>query len=143
MAKQTQPSPSPTSEPKRQRATSAQVRRTATDSESSQHAKRGSDHTVSDGQVADMGASDLAETPQQSSPLRPDTRGHRERLEDLRDQLEMALASATENMLPQLAGQYRATLEDIAKIEAAAPQASIQDDLKARRNERRHAQRAG
>ena len=41
---------------------------------------------------------------------------HRRRLEELRDKLERALGSCTENMLPQLAGQYRATLADIAAL---------------------------
>ena len=42
-----------------------------------------------------------------------------------------------------VAGQYRATLDDIAKIEAAEPKVAIQDDLKARRNARRKVQRVG
>lgn len=67
---------------------------------------------------------------------------HRARLEALRDQLKSALDTASENMLPQLAGQYRATLDDIAKLDAATPQAGIQDDLRKRREERRKKQRS-
>ena len=62
---------------------------------------------------------------------------HRRRLEALRDQLEQALATATENMLPQLAGQYRSTLDDIAKLGDSTPKASVQDDLRKRREQRR------
>mgnify|MGYP000040507317 CR=1 FL=1 len=66
-------------------------------------------------------------------------RTHRERLEDLRDQMESALSVASPEMLPQLAGQYRATLGDIAKLDAAEPQAMIHDDLVAKRRARRSA----
>ena len=66
---------------------------------------------------------------------------HRLRLEALRDQLASAIAGAAENMLPQLAGQYRATLEDLAKLDDAEPKVSIQDDLKERRRQRRYQQR--
>jgi hypothetical protein len=40
----------------------------------------------------------------------------RVRLERLRDQFEAALSSCSENMLPQLASQYRATLADLAAL---------------------------
>jgi hypothetical protein len=43
----------------------------------------------------------------------------RERLEQLRDQFEVALASCSDNMLPQLASQYRATLADLAALPPA------------------------
>lgn len=66
-------------------------------------------------------------------------RDHRQRLEDLRDQLETALSVASPEMLPQLAGQYRATLADLAKIDAAEPQAMLHDDLVAKRRARRQA----
>jgi hypothetical protein len=61
----------------------------------------------------------------------------RVRLERLRDQLESALLEASPEMLPQLAGQYRATLADLAKIDDAAPKAMLHDDLVAKRRERR------
>lgn len=67
--------------------------------------------------------------------------GHRARLEALRDRLEAAIEVSDPNMLPQLAGQYRATLDDIAKLDAQAPQAGIQDDLRKRREQRRAKQR--
>lgn len=66
---------------------------------------------------------------------------HRERLEALRDQLAQALADADANMLPQLSGQYRGTLDDLAKLDAKSPAAGIQDDLKELRRKRRHQQR--
>lgn len=64
-------------------------------------------------------------------------RTHQERLEDLRDRLESALSVASPEMLPQLAGQYRATLTDLAKIDADEPRSMIHDDLVARRKARR------
>lgn len=70
------------------------------------------------------------------------TASHRERLESLRDKLEAALDVASENMLPQLAGQYRATLEALAQLDASQPVAGIEDDLKRKRAERRKEQRA-
>lgn len=45
-------------------------------------------------------------------------------------------------MLPQLAGQYRATLDAIAQLDAAQPVAGIEDDLKRKRAERRKQQRS-
>jgi hypothetical protein len=71
-----------------------------------------------------------------------DERTHRKRLEDLRDLLESALSVASPEMLPQLAGQYRATLIDLAKIDAAEPTGMIHDDLVAKRRERRQALKA-
>ncbi len=62
---------------------------------------------------------------------------HRLRLEALRDRLESALSVASPEMLPQLAGQYRATLADIAKIDDAEPVGMIHDDLVAKRRQRR------
>ena len=64
---------------------------------------------------------------------------HRRRLEALRDMLDSALSVASPEMLPQLAGQYRATLSDIAKLDAAEPKAMIHDDLVAKRRARRSA----
>ncbi len=46
-------------------------------------------------------------------------------------------------MLPQIAGQYRSTLGDIAALDASTPQAGIQDDLKAQRDQRRERKRRG
>lgn len=66
---------------------------------------------------------------------------HRHRLEKLRDQLAGAIETADTNMLPQLAGQYRATLEALAKLDAASPTSGIQDDLRKRREQRRMRQR--
>lgn len=62
---------------------------------------------------------------------------YRRRLEALRDQMESALSVASPEMLPQLAGQYRATLSDIAKLDAAEPQGMPHDDLVERRRARR------
>jgi hypothetical protein len=67
----------------------------------------------------------------------------RARLEELRDQLASALASCTENMLPQLAGQYRATLADIAALPPVVVKVAVKDDLKARRAGRVAAAKAG
>jgi hypothetical protein len=61
----------------------------------------------------------------------PDDR--RKRLEDLRDQLADAIGSCSENMLPQLAGQYRATLADIAALPPVVQKVAVKDDLKVRR----------
>ena len=72
-----------------------------------------------------------------------DDRSHRQRLEDLRDQMEAALSVASPEMLPQLAGQYRATLSDLAKLDEAEPKVMIHDDLVARRRARRSALRSG
>lgn len=67
------------------------------------------------------------------------------RLVVLRDQLQDALSSAAEvnpNMLPQLAGQYRATLVEISELVAKAPAVkSTQDQLRERREQKQ--QRAG
>ena len=65
----------------------------------------------------------------------------RERLEALRDRLEVAMDEVGPQMLPQVAGQYRATLADLAEIDSASPQAGMQDDLKAQRDARRERQR--
>lgn len=65
----------------------------------------------------------------------------RRRLEELRDQLHSALTTARDEMLPQLAGQYRATLADLAALEAESPRAEVEDDLKAARERRRAGQR--
>lgn len=67
------------------------------------------------------------------------------RLVVLRDQLQDALSVAAEvnpNMLPQLAGQYRATLVEISELVAKAPAVkSTQDQLRERREQKQ--QRAG
>lgn len=57
----------------------------------------------------------------------------RKRLEELRDQLASAIATCTENMLPQLAGQYRATLADLAALPPVVEKVSVTDELKQRR----------
>ena len=68
---------------------------------------------------------------------------HRKRLEALRDKLALALESCSENMLPQLAGQYRATLADLAALPAeVAKVLSVRDQLKERR-ESKHGDAAG
>jgi hypothetical protein len=67
----------------------------------------------------------------------------RERLETLRTQLEQALATCSENMLPQLAGQYRATLADIAALPPLVEKVSVKDELKAKRAGRVAAAKAG
>lgn len=63
----------------------------------------------------------------------------RERLERLRDQLQDAISTATldnPNMLPQLAGQYRATLADIAALPPEVKVVAKRDELAARRKDR-------
>ena len=62
---------------------------------------------------------------------------HRARLEQLRDQLTDAILSSSENMLPQLAGQLRATLADLAALPAQVEKVSMTDELKQRRGARR------
>jgi hypothetical protein len=64
---------------------------------------------------------------------------HRARLERLRDQLTVAIEAASDNMLPQLAGQLRATLADLAALPALEDKVSITDELKQRRAARRGA----
>jgi len=64
---------------------------------------------------------------------------HRERLEDLRDKLAMALGQCSENMLPQLAGQYRATLADIAALPPVVEAQSVTDEIRARREKKKAA----
>ncbi len=64
---------------------------------------------------------------------------HRARLERLRDQLTAAIEGASDNMLPQLAGQLRATLADLAALPALEDKVSITDELKQRRAARRGA----
>jgi len=65
----------------------------------------------------------------------------RTRLEALRDRLEIAMDDAGPQMLPQIAGQYRATLADLDEIDSQSPQAGMQDDLKAQRDARRERQK--
>jgi len=65
------------------------------------------------------------------------TDDRRERLERLRDQLTAAVESCSENMLPQLAGQLRATLADLAALPEPAERQSLTDELKQRRAARR------
>lgn len=62
----------------------------------------------------------------------------RKRLETLRTQLEQALSTCSENMLPQLAGQYRATLADIAALppEAQGEVKASVSDFESRRQKR-------
>lgn len=67
---------------------------------------------------------------------------HRERLDALRERLEEEMEEAPPNVLPQLIGQYRGTLDDLAKLESDKPQAGIQDDLKAKRAQRRREQKS-
>lgn len=68
---------------------------------------------------------------------------HRLRLERLRDQLEAALQVCSENMLPQLSGQYRSTLADLAALPAAdTGPLSVRDQLKERRESKRSTHRS-
>lgn len=67
------------------------------------------------------------------------TDDRRVRLEALRDQLTAALDTCSENMLPQLAGQLRATLADLAALPAPEDKVSLTDELKQRRASRRGA----
>lgn len=60
----------------------------------------------------------------------------RRRLEELRDQLAAAIGACSENMLPQLAGQYRATLADLAALPPVVEKVSVTDELKQRRSRR-------
>jgi len=60
----------------------------------------------------------------------------RERLERLRDQLARAIEDAEPNMLPQLAGQYRATLADLSALPPVVKKVAVKDDLKERRQQR-------
>ena len=66
---------------------------------------------------------------------------HREKLIALRDRLERSMDESPPQMLPQIAGQYRATLADIAALDSAAPQVGLEDDLKKKRAQRRELQR--
>lgn len=77
--------------------------------------------------------------PYTSTPGAPrPSESHRDRLVALRDRLERAIDAAGENMLPALAAQYRATLDDLARVDAdVAPPARLTDDLKAKRSDRR------
>jgi len=62
----------------------------------------------------------------------------RRRLTELRDKLEKAIESCSENMLPQLSGQYRATLADLAALPSVvAGPVSKMDELKERREAKR------
>jgi hypothetical protein len=63
----------------------------------------------------------------------------RQRLERLRDQLTTAIEACSENMLPQLAGQLRATLADLAALPEPVERQSLTDELKQRRAARRSA----
>ena len=76
--------------------------------------------------------------PAAKQPDKTPQQDHRERLERLRDQLEAALLTCSENMLPQLSGQYRSTLADLAALPPAetGPQ-SVRDQLKERRESKR------
>lgn len=65
------------------------------------------------------------------------TDDRRQRLERLRDQLTAAIDSCSENMLPQLAGQLRATLADLASLPEPVERQSLTDELKQRRAARR------
>ena len=58
----------------------------------------------------------------------------RARLEALRDKLAAAIETCTENMLPQLAGQYRATLAELTALPPVVDgPVSLIDQLKDRR----------
>lgn len=57
----------------------------------------------------------------------------RTRLCELRDLLADAIRSADANMLPQLAGQYRACLADLAALGDATEELSPTEALRARR----------
>lgn len=65
------------------------------------------------------------------------TDDRRQRLEALRDTLTAAIESCSENMLPQLAGQLRATLADLASLPEPVERQSLTDELKQRRAARR------
>lgn len=65
------------------------------------------------------------------------TDDRRQRLEALRDQLTAAIELCSENMLPQLAGQLRATLADLAALPVPEERQSLTDELKQRRAARR------
>lgn len=67
----------------------------------------------------------------------------RQSLVELRDRLREAIDMASMEMLPQLAGQYRATLAEIDQIDAAAGGGGIQDDLRDRRIKRHQARKVG
>lgn len=64
---------------------------------------------------------------------------HRQRLIELRDLLAKAIRSAEPNMLPQLAGQYRACLADLAALGDVKTE---QSPIEAMRAERRNRLRA-
>ena len=55
-------------------------------------------------------------------------------LETLRDTLAEQLDAATSNVHAQLAAQYRATIADIAALDAPAETKGAVDELKARRS---------
>lgn len=65
----------------------------------------------------------------------------RDRLERLRDDLRSALDQCEPNVMPQLAAQYRATLADLAQLDAQDTGSSIRDDLKDARDRRKQRQR--
>jgi len=44
----------------------------------------------------------------------------------LRDSLAAAMDSCEPNMLPQLAGQYRATLKDLVELPSAKPESPLE-----------------
>ena len=60
----------------------------------------------------------------------------------LRDTLAAAMDEARPDMLPQLAGQYRSVVKDLASMPGGA-KVSKQDELKRRREERIAAAAAG
>jgi hypothetical protein len=64
---------------------------------------------------------------------------YRVRLETLRDQLTAAVLTCSENMLPQLSGQLRATLADIAGLPEVVVKLSQADELRAKRAAKRSA----
>ncbi|HET7736467.1 MAG TPA: hypothetical protein VFK52_10855 [Nocardioidaceae bacterium] len=68
------------------------------------------------------------------------TGSHRQALERLRDTLASRLDEADAAVAAQIAGQYRSVLADIAALDRSVP-ASVQDELKAKRRERRTQQR--
>jgi len=67
----------------------------------------------------------------------------RERLVRLRDQQEAALALCSVELLPQLSGQYRATLVEIDEIDSAGATDDMRDDLRDQRQRRMQKRRTG
>ena len=54
----------------------------------------------------------------------------------LRDTLAAAMDDADANMLPQLAGQYRATLKDLAELPEVKPASALEQAKQARQKRR-------